>query len=251
MPLLGIAVDQLEPGDLRIERTTIPFPELTLRRTRANLGIRAAGDMLGKSTVVALVGDDTDARWSGAAFDRGSVASSRSRVDLLTRGPATLYTIAVGSDALPREFVSFDPQRANRLRRFLEGLAGAAERDGCETATRRSAGRTIVNFLSLLGDGESGRRLPEPRRVAAVRRCEEYVFDHIDENPTLAQLANVSGLGMRSLINAFRAVTGYSPMAFLKAQRLNAVHRALNVADPAETRVIDVATNWGFWHMGH
>lgn len=252
MPLLAVEVDQLEPGDLKIERTTIPFPELTLRRTRASLGIKATGVVDDRTTLVALTGDETtNARWAGAALSANDVVSSGSHLELLSRGPASFYTMAVDRTVLPYEFVKMDARRVELLRRYLDRLVGIADRDGCTTAMLGSAGRTVANFLNVLSDGESGRRLPVPRRLLAVRRCEEYVFAHIDENPTLAELSSVSGLQMRSLINAFRAVTGYSPMAFLKAQRLNAVHRALRVADRARTRIIDVAANWGFWHMGH
>lgn len=252
MPLVAIDVEQLEPGDLKIERTTIPFPELTLRRTRANIGIKATGAVGDATTLVALTGKGTtNARWGGAAFGEGSVATSGSRVDLLSRGPATFYTMTVDRATLPHEFVKLDVPRVDRFRGYLERLVGIADRDGCTAAMQRSAGRTVMNFLTLLFDDETGRRIPVPRRVVAVRRCEEYVFEHMDENPTLAELSAVSGLQMRSLINAFRAVTGYSPMAYLKAQRLNAVHRALGVADRTRTRIIDVAANWGFWHMGH
>lgn len=251
MPLLAIGLDQLEPGNLRLERTTIPLPGLTLRRTRLNLGIRATGTVAPDATFVALLGDEeTDARWDGAVFGRGNVASSHSRVDLLSRGPATFYTMAVEREAVPREFLKFDPPRAKRFRRYLERLVAIADRQG-PSAVRAASGRGVLTFLSLLCDDESGRRQPVARRVAAVRRCEEYVLEHVEDNPTLGDLCGVAGLAARSLINAFHAVTGYSPMAYLKAQRLNAVHRELCEADHAKTRIIDVATNWGFWHMGH
>lgn len=250
MPLLAIGLDQLEPGSLRVERTTIPFPGLTLRRTRLNLGIRATGTVAQDATLVALPGDEwTNARWDGAAFGQGNMASSHSRVDLLSRGPATFYTMAVEREAVPREFLTFDPARAKRLRRYLERLITIADLQGPSAV--QAAGRSVLTFLSLLCDDESGRRQPVARRVAAVRRCEEYVLEHIADNPTLADLCSVAGLAARSLINAFHAVTGYSPMAYLKAQRLNAVHRELCQSDYAKTRIIDVATNWGFWHMGH
>lgn len=253
MPLVAtIDVDQLEPGDLKIDRTTIPFPEVTLRRTRASLGIKAAGAVAERTTLIVLTGKGTaNARWSGEAFGEGNVASSGSRVDVLTRGPATFYAMAVDRAVLPHEFVKLDLPRVSRLRSYIECLVGIADRDGYTAALQRSAGRTLLNFLTRWRDDESGSREPVPRRLLAVRRCEEYVFEHIDENPTLADLTSVSGLQMRSLINAFRAVTGYSPMAYLKTQRLNAVRRALCVADGARTRIIDVAANWGFWHMGH
>ena len=40
-------------------------------------------------------------------------------------------------------------------------------------------------------------------------------------------------------------------MDYLKRLRLNGVRRALQRAHKARTRIIDVATAWGFWHMGH
>lgn len=52
-------------------------------------------------------------------------------------------------------------------------------------------------------------------------------------------------------MNAFEAVTGLSPMDYLRRLRLNGVYRTLEAARKGETRIIDVATSWGFWHMGH
>jgi len=45
-------------------------------------------------------------------------------------------------------------------------------------------------------------------------------------------------------------VTGLSPMDYLKRLRLNGVRRDLEHGGK-HTRIIDVATDWGFWHMGH
>lgn len=53
MPLFAVDVDQLEPGNLKIERTTISFAKLILRRTRANVGIRATGEVAVGTTLVA------------------------------------------------------------------------------------------------------------------------------------------------------------------------------------------------------
>lgn len=88
------------------------------------------------------------------------------------------------------------------------------------------------------------------RRIKAVLECQAYMFSRRGEAVTLQDLSDMSGLRPRSLINAFQAVTSLSPMAFLRALRLARVRETLLDADlPA--RVIDVATEWGFWHMGH
>jgi AraC family transcriptional regulator, ethanolamine operon transcriptional activator len=40
-------------------------------------------------------------------------------------------------------------------------------------------------------------------------------------------------------------------MVYLKRIRLDGAHRSLQRASKHGTRIIDVATDWGFWHMGH
>jgi AraC-like DNA-binding protein len=88
------------------------------------------------------------------------------------------------------------------------------------------------------------------RRIKAVLECQAYMFSRRAEAVTLQELSDLSGLRPRSLINAFQAVTSLSPMAFLRALRLTRVRETLLYAD-SQGRVIDVATEWGFWHMGH
>ena len=44
---------------------------------------------------------------------------------------------------------------------------------------------------------------------------------------------------------------GFRPMDHLKRLRLTSVRSALLRADPRAIRVIDVAMDWGFGHMGH
>ena len=77
------------------------------------------------------------------------------------------------------------------------------------------------------------------------------MHEHIDGTVTLLDLSEITGLRSRSLINAFEAATGFSPMDYLKRLRLSGVRRALQRADKQGTRIIDIASDWGFWHMGH
>ncbi len=59
----------------------------------------------------------------------------------------------------------------------------------------------------------------------------------------------VAGLGVsrRSLQYAFQDALGVNPAAYLRAERLNRVRRALGDADS----VTEAATRFGFWHFGH
>lgn len=74
--------------------------------------------------------------------------------------------------------------------------------------------------------------------------------EHIDEAISLLDLSRACGMRSRSLINAFKAIAGLSPMDYLKRIRLTAVRNALLRADPRSTRVIDVAMESGFWAYG-
>ena len=74
---------------------------------------------------------------------------------------------------------------------------------------------------------------------------------HLTEPLTLQELCSVSGRSKRSMIYHFSDVLGITPMAYFKLQRLNAVRRALKAANPDTTRVLDIAADFGFYHMGH
>lgn len=53
-----------------------------------------------------------------------------------------------------------------------------------------------------------------------------------------------------SLQNAFHAILGIGPNAWLKRIRLNAVRRELISPWSQSMTVKDAAMQWGFWHLG-
>ena len=55
---------------------------------------------------------------------------------------------------------------------------------------------------------------------------------------------------MRTLYHGFRSCHGIPPMTWLKYRRLARVHDELRLADPGVINVTDVATRWGFFHLG-
>ncbi|OUM01929.1 AraC family transcriptional regulator [Variovorax sp. JS1663] len=107
---------------------------------------------------------------------------------------------------------------------------------------------TLLNQLPHSLSARLLARLPEvsPR---AVRRAKEYIEAHLGDAISVDHIAAASGLCVRSLQAAFRQYTGQTPMAFLKALRLQAVHRVLREAAPGTT-VTAVALQYGFAHLG-
>ena len=138
-----------------------------------------------------------------------------------------------------------------RLRKFLRGLL-SMRRHARGLAVPALESR-LFPLVEAVVCGKAEALAPSQalsRRIKAVLECQAYMFSRRGEAVTLQDLSDMSGLRPRSLINAFQAVTSLSPMAFLRALRLTRVREALLDAD-LQGRVIDVATEWGFWHMGH
>lgn len=62
-------------------------------------------------------------------------------------------------------------------------------------------------------------------------------------------MADLTGIGLRSLERSFKATRGYSLRDFLKTQRLELAHRRLRSAGPGTT-VTQVLYASGFSHPG-
>jgi transcriptional regulator GlxA family with amidase domain len=93
-----------------------------------------------------------------------------------------------------------------------------------------------------------GKPGPVPQNV---RRCEEFIELHAAEPITIADMTAVSGASERMLFREFRDHRATSPMAFLKAHRLERAHGELAGADAGQHTVGQVAGAWGFAHPGH
>jgi AraC family transcriptional regulator, ethanolamine operon transcriptional activator len=258
---------QLEPGTFVVRYGVVDAAPVEVSLRTFNLGLKVEADLTPQRSVVGIMaGSCIGARWFGAEIDQSSIAATHSFVNLSTDGPASFYQMSVDEAMLQRLFpdapdalalldnvqtvkLAQHPTYAKRLRicmdrLFSEGLPPAKTIYG-----------TLIPLLANTMEGFD-EHVIEPskchtRRLAAVRSCEAYMREHIGESVTLLDLSQMSGMRSRSLSNAFEAVTGFSPMDYLKRVRLTGVHRTLQLAGKTPTRIIDVATDWGFWHMGH
>lgn len=95
---------------------------------------------------------------------------------------------------------------------------------------------------------------PLPRALRQARRIHAeaiaWLDAHVAEPVYVDQLAQATGCSLRSLNNAFLAMTGMSPMAYLRCRRLMLVHAALRRAGPGRMLVKSIALGHGFWHLG-
>ncbi|MDJ0847398.1 MAG: AraC family transcriptional regulator [Myxococcota bacterium] len=85
---------------------------------------------------------------------------------------------------------------------------------------------------------------------AALRRAEEFILAHLADPVSRADVCAAAATSERSLSRAFERRHGVGPMTFLRQRRLDAAHRLLLAADPAESQVTSIAMECGLHHLG-
>jgi AraC-like DNA-binding protein len=256
---------QLQPGRLDVAFKVLSTTPLIISSREINLAFHGSAQMVPTRCSAVVIDSPTESRWRGSPFGQNHVFYGN-EVDVRTTGPSTVLSVAVDEPDLQKHFHdSLDASdiadrlnsnsvignlvAAHRLRAAVRWVcAGDA---GAPPTASGTLLALLADAIVQLDDHSVVRSHCLNRRYAAVRACEVYMREHIDETITLVDLSRACGMRSRSLINAFEAVVGLSPMDYLKRLRLSAVRSMLLRADPRLTRVIDVATEWGFWHMGH
>jgi AraC-like DNA-binding protein len=92
---------------------------------------------------------------------------------------------------------------------------------------------------------------PSPSAGARpVARAVELLRSRPEHPWTVTELAAAVSLSVRSLQEGFRRSLDTTPMAYLRAVRLEKVHEELAAAEPGSPTVTEVAARWGFVHLG-
>ncbi|MGJ4944906.1 helix-turn-helix transcriptional regulator [Bradyrhizobium sp. HKCCYLS1011] len=83
-----------------------------------------------------------------------------------------------------------------------------------------------------------------------IMKAVDFMRANMHQPLTLSEVADATGIGVRSLQYGFRRFRNTTPLAYLREIRLEAVQAEL--ASPLNLLPIkDVALKWGFTHMGH
>lgn len=123
---------------------------------------------------------------------------------------------------------------------------------GRGSALGRQLERTLLVGLlqSQVRPTEADAPSPRPGHAPRmVRRAEEFMRENLGAALMIEDIASAAGTSVRSLQAAFRARHGCGPMTVLRDMRLERAWEELSNPG-AETRVTDVATGLGFFHLG-
>ncbi|HTJ25086.1 MAG TPA: helix-turn-helix domain-containing protein [Candidatus Limnocylindria bacterium] len=203
-----------------------------------------------RQVFLALPNEAVDVTVLGPSCSLGFTIEIDKLADRLTTEASAMLSRDTGA----HRFIDVDAESLAALiqnARFAFGMAhygpGFAL-DGGEMLRRD----LLDEVANLLNDAASERRPPpQPHYSPSIVDALRVMMEHLTEPLTLQQLCRACGWSKRSMIYHFSNTLGITPMAYFKLQRLNAVRRALKHADPRNSRVLDIAADYGFFHMGH
>lgn len=125
---------------------------------------------------------------------------------------------------------------------FLDARGPALAVENCQAELFR---------LAIEGDAVgSFDRIMTPRPNRTLERVELYIREHLSEDLTLDELVTVAETSASSLLRTFKLHRHTTPMRYVKQLRLEAVHRSLLAADAGDTKVSDLAADYGFFQFG-
>jgi len=152
--------------------------------------------------------------------------------------------------------VPISTQARNALRDAIAGTNRNVGPDGTgiDTEPVRSALEKTIPRLILSAIAETQdfkiRSALTKRRQQALAAIEQSLSKSPIPPTTVRELCQVSGVSERTLQYLFKQKYGITPKAYLMLVRLNSVRRGIYQADPRKARIVDIANEWGFWHMG-
>lgn len=83
-----------------------------------------------------------------------------------------------------------------------------------------------------------------------VEKSKDYVLSEKGSKVSVLDLCAELRVSRRTLHNAFVNVLGINPVTYIRYLKLNEVRKKLINSNPEVASVADVATEFGFWHLG-
>lgn len=270
-----IEITQLLPGHLRGHHTRIRIPEGELSWIATSLPLRGRGTLPPGRWTLSVV-----TRTAGRSMMNGLQLRAGT---LIIQPPAVSHEGFYGRDfsvvclgILPDRFEqSFaevlrkrpggghagrDAYQASSRSRaeLLAQFDAAAQELRYDTRFRRSStkikamlGRLTAAFAHALAGAAPIGDQPALREGAMlVRRAEAALAVDRDHLLRVSELSEVLGVPTRSLNRAFYLVLGIGPATYLRRHRLSEARRMLLDGEEKAVSVTEVATRFGFRHMG-
>ncbi|PSF35006.1 AraC family transcriptional regulator [Aphanothece hegewaldii CCALA 016] len=266
---------QLEGGAFEGELIVAQFSGMQFARMTYNRGIRSGGNspdgMIGIAVPLSV---PQSLYWHGYSLSMNeALLQKRSQgVDFLRRGTFSLGLVTIDVDSLLQvaeltertkveslvtgktHLVQPDPIALKRFSLHLQNLFTMIQlqpqqvlKPETQILIRQAF---ILLMLDLLDSNQNRLALRPSSRYQLIKQAEGILMENLKCPITVYDLCTKLHVSERTLWYGFQECFGMPPMAYLKTQRLNKIRQQLKASTASQTTVTDVATQWGFWHMG-
>jgi AraC family ethanolamine operon transcriptional activator len=271
----SLQYDQMSCGKFLGQVHLMKLPQLSWVHESANQAMRQRGELGDDSYFFAMPAstDTPSALFSGATVGQHDVMVGPSDgLDLCS--PANFNLIGIVVDAglltslwsqthhLPMDamvskqhVVSIGADRSQRLLSFHRQILAFSQSDlPCDHSTKALEtlrDDLILEWLDALpvSSDLSDVKAFDARKNVVDRACDWMVHIEGDGALSMLEICKRVGVSQRKLNYCFQNVLGVSPMKYQRIARLNRTQQAFKQAQPGEN-VHDIASRWGFWHMG-
>jgi AraC family ethanolamine operon transcriptional activator len=262
---------QLSSGQFCTDLTHLQLGAVSLRRFSASGAFQLRRRVLERQLTLAYLNRPAPIMENGRRWlpDHLLLASGRD-LDVSSLGPSEIVWIEIDLPLLSHsqfenvanrrwDMNGLAPAQRSALQELRTYAAAVLKLCVADVPVLESAGmcrrmeseilRRVVAVLKTSSAGSAALER-ERRAFSLVRRVERFMWENVEEPLTLERICANTNCRMRNLIYSFKDSFGIGPITYLKILRLNAVHRRLKKSRGA-VRIFDVATDYGFWHMGH
>lgn len=259
--------DQVSPGRFSGHLSELRLGAMQIVHDRANQAMIKSGEARQGTLHVSLpLQGASSFHCAGHAIEDPRLLVARGEDLPELRTPANLELLCISLEAaefaelLVRQRSDLDIRQLPRCYRLgstgshleLAQLASdifapASETWLAQTNLRTMVRETILLHLLDLLDTTDPHEVVPSARMRLVKRARDYALAHPDRPPSILELCNRVGASRRKLQYCFQETLGINPVAYMRALRLNAVHRALRRNQ--DDTVHDIAIQWGFWHV--
>jgi AraC family transcriptional regulator, ethanolamine operon transcriptional activator len=263
---------QLERGNFRGQIAHTAAASTRVDWGSYTLSVLARGDLTKEMVTLGMaVAGRGDWRVHGQQIVRGDMVAFPEQGELMVALPpqAQWLTLQVPRTRLESAGLAMTPLLAASARRMrgdmdanlLQALGELApvlapheaKAHFGATDVERAHDELLSVLLSELvrrgGKGDSGASLRPGERWRVIRRAEEYLESTSEASVRIDDLCVAACTSLSRLERAFREAFGVSPRRFLMLRRLAAVRGEL-LKGNSQSSVTDVATRWGFFHLG-
>ncbi|END5833690.1 HTH-type transcriptional regulator EutR [Salmonella enterica] len=243
--------DQLHPGKFHGEFTEILLDEIQVFREYTGLALRQSCLVWPNSFWFGIPATRGEQGFIGAQGLGSAEIATRpggTEFELSTPDDYTILGVVISEDVISRQATFLhNPERVLHMLRNQLALEVKEQHKAALWGFVQQALATMLEEAKPIHSAES---ISHQGYRRLLSRAREYVLENMSEPLTVLDLCNQLHVSRRTLQNAFHAILGIGPNAWLKRIRLNAVRRELISPWSQSATVKDAAMQWGFWHLG-